>query len=636
MNTAVTPSKRCYTMPNWPLLIFFVFTTFSVNFVSSSSAYQISYADHCASIIPESTPIGNRFSISPLYQLHHGHFYVGGGNDALSRKSLNRSPNSVSFETRNVYATDAEDVFKVESTLTLHRGSTADGYPYSMLGLHGFWSVSSGKICMVETGFNNIWEDIATLLLDLPVVFKLNNLKNTTSLTSLVTGTLECMTSSDEPDYFEPISLFMFPKMNYYTLASDEVLENNSSLESDANSPGLSLESFMENTFCSIVPMQVTNFNLKYASHCSTSAKNCNPLGSVNDFLPSVMVFDDIECSGDEQRLRVLIQFLDRGETLSNYSWLFNPNTTLVGEGLWDAKTNQLNIIACPFLDAADSLAEAHVGDCSTRLSLKFPAMWTIRINSNTIVGQIWSNKTKGEFGYFDKVRLESSQPFLLNDSADFKYKYTKLDKARTSCPRKKSAKHKGYTYLNVFSEQEMMFHDMSVQTSAKTKLARAYSHPLFIGDDHFKLIRMELQQLSRNSSSTKAGTIDTISYTILMSLLPHVKLDSEVSMFLNASALEISAEGIYDDATGSLCMVGCRSFGLGSKFLMDDDFVDCEILINIQISPRNSTNGSSKIEGSIESTRKKSDPLHFDRLELSSSTSDMPLCSCDMSYSAC
>lgn len=106
----------------------------------------------------------------------------------------------------------------------------------------------------------------------------------------------------------------------------------------------------------------------------------------------------------------------------------------------------------------------------------------------------------------------------------------------------------------------------------------------------------------------------------------PYLKLDSGVSSLVSSSYVEILAEGIYDDTTGSLCMVGCRKLVLDSQLSMDDDSVDCEILANIQFSPRNSENNSGYLKESIQSTRKKSDPLHFDRLELSSNG---PLCKC-------
>ncbi|KAH7512546.1 hypothetical protein FEM48_Zijuj12G0101900 [Ziziphus jujuba var. spinosa] len=564
-------------------MFFLIYPTMFLNTVSSSSTSRISYSDHCASIVPESTSIQNHVSISPRPRVQYGYLYLGDGNGVLSRNTCFHGPKLVSFYTEYVYATDMQDLFHVDGTLTLHGPSTDyyhdSGSMYYGPGdprrwgsftfrLNGIWSVSSGKLCMVESGYNN-YTDKGSLVLDLPAVFKLHNLKNSTSLRSLVTGTLESLISSDDPDYFEPISMFMFPQMNY------------------------------------------------------DSAKNCTPFGASIDFLPSVMIFGGIGCSVDEQRFRVLIDFL---ATEDDLSVPFNPNTTLIGEGLWDTKTNQLYVVACRFLDATDSLAEAHLGDCSTRLSLRFPAIWTIR-NTDSIVGHIWSNKSMGELGYFDKIKFQSSEQLMVEEPG-FKYKYTELGKVKKLWPIKKSAKHKGNAYPNAFSVPKMVLY-ISVE-NAERKLALGRSFPLFVGNHYVPHLYSNLPLI--NSSFTKTGPIG-ISYKMILSLLPDVKLGSGFSLFSNSSNfLEITAEGIYDDTTGSLCMLACRYLGLDSQLSMDD-YLDCEIRINIQFSARNTDHNSGYFKGSIESTRQNFDPLHFNRLELLtlSDTSNSAFCDCNL-----
>lgn len=66
--------------------------------------------------------------------------------------------------------------------------------------------------------------------------------------------------------------------------------------------------------------------------------------------------------------------------------------------------------------------------------------------------------------------------------------------------------------------------------------------------------------------------------------------------------------------------MVGCRNVDLNSNQQTTEDSVDCEILVNFQFPPTNqNSSNTGTIKVSIESTRKKSDPLHFKRLDLSS-----------------
>jgi hypothetical protein len=52
----------------------------------------------------------------------------------------------------------------------------------------------------------------------------------------------------------------------------------------------------------------------------------------------------------------------------------------------------------------------------------------------------------------------------------------------------------------------------------------------------------------------------------------------------------------------------------------MKNDSTDCEILVNVQFSPLNGK-GHGNIKGTIESVRKNSDPLHFEKLEISSNS---------------
>ncbi|BFG29228.1 hypothetical protein CerSpe_155020 [Prunus speciosa] len=270
--------------------------------------------------------------------------------------------------------------------------------------LDGFWSESSGKLCMV--GSSSVYLDYGNWL-NVPAVLKLNNLMNSTTVTSLISGTLESLVSSEnDPRHFEPVSILMLPCMNYeYTLVSNK---SDNSYTGGSNTPPSSLQI---GRFCSVLSRVLRQeFDLKYSSHC-VSAKNCTPLAMSDLPHPRIVSLKSIGCSEDKQRLRVLVIFAD-----SNNVWYqrpFNPKTTLVGEGSWDAKKNQLSIVACQFLNATDSLTNSpHVGDCSTRLSLIFPAIWT-NGNTSSTLGQIWSNKTVTELGYFDRITFEAPRNYM-------------------------------------------------------------------------------------------------------------------------------------------------------------------------------------------------------------------------------
>lgn len=431
-----------------------------------SNSSDISYADHRALVVPEPTQEMFHYTNLSFPRLHTGNYRRG---SSLNQNSSFQIPiTCLEFHIRNVQTTGVQGLIRIKGYMVFHRENSyySSGMYYDQnledsqprdpirFSLHGFWSESSGKLCMVGSSYDRIKRGNS---LNLPAVFKLYNVKKSTSVGGLITGALQSLLSSENgPKFFEPISIMMFPRMNYeYSLIlKKKYLVLVKML--------MFLWACLLLLFQEIISVPCVNvFNLRYASHCGF-AKNCTPFVWDFDYLPGIVSLNEIECSEDKQKLRATIKF-----RLSRYEEeAFYPNTTFVGEGLWNSKNNHLFIVACRFLNVSEnSFANVHVGDCSTRLSLRYPSIWTIG-NMKSIVGDIWSNKGLTEFGYFDKIRIESSFQDLPIGVLGLKYEYTKIDKARKVCTRKKSSTKKGAIYPNVFS-QEMRF-DISF-TSAKT-----------------------------------------------------------------------------------------------------------------------------------------------------------------------
>ncbi|CAL2254123.1 unnamed protein product [Prunus armeniaca] len=634
------------TQPNLLLIFLFVLTTFSWNSVSffAAAVDQVSYADHCASIVPESTPkphagAGHFFN-------HQIGYYTGGGSGILSPNSPYRL-NSILFNTWNITETNVQGLFKLQENIQLESArtlyyvgdstSSRPQYPggiynYKDSGsnqyqrrsieflLDGFWSASSGKVCMVGSGSGNYLNERNSLQ-NLYVVLKLYNLMNSTSITSLTSGTLESLSKND-PNNFEPVSILMLPRMNYqYTLVSNK--SDNSFPSTGSDDPKSSLQI---QTFCSTLSRKVLDydFDLKYSSHC-VSAKSCTPF--VASDVPHIVSLKPIECFEDTRRLRVLVKFSDSGTVW--YRRSFDPNTALVGEGAWDARKNQLFLVACQFLDAAGSWNNTHVGDCSTRLNFRFPAIWTIGSTSG-VVGQIWSKKTVTESGYFEKITFESNQNerrrILLPGQ---KYEYTQIEKVTKLCPIFKTganANSKTNTYPNLLS-YDMRF-DMSAKNS-RGGVSWGSSVPLSVGSQFYHQNWYAMRN-SNSVASTEGYSVDSVSAHVSYSCNHRItyNISYKISIKLTSYAkwgntstvheVQISAEGIYDETEGSLCMVGCRNLGSNNVHPTTDS-VDCEIVVKFQFPPANS---SGFIKGSIESTRKKSDPHYFEHLDLSSAAS--------------
>jgi len=598
--------------------LFFLLTMSSLNHVFSFASLP-SYKDHCGSIVPESTATELTRNSFPFDDHNTGYFTGGDGiidGGTSSYQYLTLQP-------LNVRATEFSDLFKVEasvslaSVITYHVGNFSYGDRLRHGGQHryhrrhvsfkleGFWSESSGKVCMVGTGSGYSKEGKH---LNLDVVFNLDHVFNVSTITSLVSGSLVSLSSQNDESYFEPISVLMFPKGNYsYTLDSTEVAKEFSS-GIDASAKGDF--SFNSLSFCSFpLSREIRGLQLEFSPECNSS-KNCTPLSESSGQVPSLMSLKGIECSlaNNKYRLRVMVRFLNT----SDY-WvgkIFNPKTTLVGEGWWDEKKRMLCVVACKIMAKAPSMAGSQVGDCSTRLSLRFPSTWSIK-STSTIVGQIWTNKSAQDTSYFKKIAFNNGENGRLG-IFQATYEYSQLEKVKKSCPTQKPVKNKGNRYPNVYSS-DLRF-DMAVSESNK-RVAWGYSSPFSVGDDVSSwgnsISNSTVHEVKLNST----GGLFNISYKISL----WFNSTNVSKSLLNESSLSvmISAEGVYDAGAGTLCMVGCRGL-ISNSLIPIAHSMDCDIVVKFQLPPLDAKNGIF-IKGSIESTRKNSDPLYFKPLELSS-----------------
>ncbi|KAB2095781.1 hypothetical protein ES319_A01G063500v1 [Gossypium barbadense] len=568
------------------LLIFCTSLLFIIFFmclnVDSVTATESDYGLHCDPVVHESKLADEEFNISPFPGRQNG--YYSGGDNVLNRSSdgyyYGPASKVLVFETHHVYKTNAEDVFKVEGNLIFETSyyyersfSNGRGYYHSYssdsssrgaleFDLHGFWSRTTGKLCMVGSGYSYSKEGN---VLHLAAVLKFNNVKSSSDINTLITGTMDSLNPADGPNYFEPISVLMFPQGSYkYTKVAKQFSQGCPGGTDVPKKSSLSLSRTI--TVCDMFYRQ-TAFELEYASGCDSS-KSCSPFGDGIGYLPRFMHLRTIQCSDEKLSLRFLIEFQD--DAYTRYYASSNFSTSLIGEGSWDAKQNRLCIIACRIEDASSSsLEKSHVGDCTTRLSVRFPAILSIR-NTSTVVGEIWSDKHKNQSGFFNRIMFRNTD----NNRGQFqlqglKYEYVETDKVNKSCPKKSSNRNSTEEHLDGYS-QDMAF-SMSIKYQ-KRSIGWGSSNPLAVGDQpqqRFPLL------IPSSSSRPKSAGVESI-------------------------------------ASGHLCMVGCRHLrSLNGS-------TDCDILVNVHFPPLDSDRKGSKIKGSIESTRVKTDHLHFETLEFS------------------
>ncbi|XP_074373512.1 uncharacterized protein LOC141713841 [Apium graveolens] len=610
----------------WPHACIFVLLIL-YNFTFSTSKSSIPYSEHCGSVVSEATPTTYADSTFPNY-LESITTFIKGGARIFGENSTRSSHTSVYFQ-RKVHATNRHGVYKIDAELSFevlnkemyhlvsnstHGRSSPRRRSCGRLKflLHGFWSESSGKGCLVGSApwYSSIGEPLS-----FDAMFKISYPKSSTYCNGFLTGELDSLSHLDNETYFEKISILSFPYVNRYeyTLISEETLKGFYVFEDIKKSSVLGSQTAQ---LCSLFERNYYTFNLEYASSCSSS-KNCSPFDGVLKNRPNHVSLYSIQCYENGNKMRFLVHLHNRsnGKRYEKY----DPSAVLIGEGLWDERTNSLVIVACR-ISSSNSFEDAHVEDCSFRLSLYYPSVWSIK-NRDKAVGQIWTNKTAQDVGYFGIIKFRTSDVDMRVPI--MKYEYTETEKVKKLCSKK--AAKRGEIYPSGHS-YDMRF-DMCVQNSKHFGWGSA--EPIFIGNEshahssgfiikpvegfgEFVDPKVEFE----NVVSDKVPL--NVSYKLIFLSTGDVKLGVAGHSSLNASLnsygqLVISAEGVYDAGTGYLCMVGCRN-------LLSSNSLDCDIVLNFQFPGSINTKGGF-IKGSMQSTRKQSDPLFFEHLDITSSS---------------
>ncbi|KAK4361121.1 hypothetical protein RND71_020073 [Anisodus tanguticus] len=570
---------------------------------------QIPYTQYCNDIVSDTplTQATNPFNATSYFlTLHSAYLHAPVDNAGKF------NPKTLHFYTENVYPTRNGKIFKLEGGLRfagrigpeffgdfIHRRKLrlvyhrpprfpTRGYGYSReFRVSGFWDSGTGKVCMVGSGMKR--------LSSIDVVLKLNYLNSSDILHSVVNGTLERIDVNDKNAYTKPIEIVGLSLRNYvYTLIDKEVENHGFSEYGDWSNVSLGID--QDRSLCSVISRAGT-MEMMYLGNCSSD--DCDFLGGdVLNFRPTLMWFSEIEC-GDNGRGRFLLSFGDGVHTRPSYL----INQTLVAEGKWDEKTKTVDMIGCRIFNGSDAAEKGFVGDCVVRLSLRLPNQWTLKERS-VVVGEIWKRKDSNESGNYGKVALHSVRN-LVNRIDGLTYEYTVIDNVTRSCAKALTYEGK---YPDVHSS-DMRF-DMTVRNRKKIDIF-SYSSPLSVGDKFYHGASGSSVQVNDNQS-----VVVNISY-VLHFVAPSQFLYSDEH---TPMTIEISAEGLYDSKSGHICMVGCMYFLSRHGVLQRNYSLDCEILVNIQYPPLNAK-AVRGVRGTIESMRKKSDPLYFEPLELISNS---------------
>lgn len=457
----------------------------------------------------------------------------------------------------------------------------------------GFWDSISGKLCMIGSGFGKLSSN--------HVVLKLDYLNSSNIFSSLVNGTLENLSVSDKTGFKQKaVSILGVNLRNYkYELIDQESQRNVFSLLDDMANVSLRVEELGQKMCAYVVSAGFAE--LEYENDCRTG--NCNFLGRANgDLMPSVMYFNEIECLEDG-RVRFLLGFGDLGH--NGYLLPFEPNMTLVTEGRWDAKKKRLNMVGCRIFSDGD---EGFVGECLIRVSLRFPARWTLRDRS-PVVGELWSTRNANESGYFGRVTFSSIKNRHIR--ARLRYEYTEIGNTRRSCANKTMQKGPvKKTYPNALSS-DMRF-DM-VARNRKVSDLWGYSSPLYVGNMPYMSSVFGREAEPTRQEKQNISRVTNVSYVLSVASSHYFKLSNE---HMEIKSFDISAEGTYDSERGHLCMIGCMHVGPPKVRIGKSSSLDCEIVVDIQYTTLDAK-ATDVVKGTIESIREKSDPLHFEPFDI-------------------
>ncbi|GMH19522.1 hypothetical protein Nepgr_021363 [Nepenthes gracilis] len=602
-------------------LLFFTISVF-FSFTSSSplSSSPVAYSKHCNHIVAESTQ-SSSYLVPPQF-LRLSNAYVRNAQHILGPY-----PQIVAnFVPQKISKTLTLETLEIEAVLTLRvqRSFASEGNfgnrrlfrvyggPRSRIQtsarfqLYGYWSSTSGQLCMVGSGSkrSKLGNDCSY-----NVVFKLNYPKDSTITSSLVTGTLESLDSDDTGVYFSQIIVMGFSMMNYeYSVINEELEHGGLGGVASLGNASLNLGT---NGDCYDLIRLSDGFELE------CDGNNCS---EINGILSKFMSANAIDCSNKE-KMRILFGFSDVSSLRNGYQQPFVPSKTLVGEGVWNSEKSQICFVACRIMQLDDLPTNSSVGDCIFRLNFTIPAVLSI-MSRSAINGQIWSNKSASVRGnrYVDRIQIRTSgvkQAVLPN----MRYQFTQIERARNYCANKKMIiKHKGRHFPNAYSS-DMKFGIRVRQNKGQTAFGHAI--PLSVGprflQDSYATYLSEIESWKTPTQVNRAETgLLNISYRINFTPAAEFKLGA--GDFVK-QVVDISAEGIYDTETGLLCMIGCWNRELDEKSSSNRSTThDCEIFVGLQFPSLNSNKGDL-IKGTIESKRRKLDPLYFDTLELSSTS---------------
>ncbi|KAJ3708920.1 hypothetical protein LUZ61_012625 [Rhynchospora tenuis] len=568
------------------LLISLTFLIFSLDASLAEPLSVTSYSQHCDANASQPTRL--LFSASDSFSISDGIFF-GGGHQLKNflfpppSKGINRffdttMPNLFYFQPTQVHLTRDNGILKLEGTLVLQGGyarieskSHPGRYHHErrkvIFKFLGFWSQYTGKLCMV--GLADYQPSDEDHIADArSAVLKLDFPKTSNITTSVINGTITSTALGSSPAYFDTISLQAYEQKAYkYTITlhaqeSCSDLPEAGSVATDVESICSNLESFMRGEYFSSRKL-VSLLGFEYIS------------------------ISQLKCSSSG-RVHMLMLLSNQGAYFRRSTHL-QPGKSLVAEGIWDHQKHRLCLLACKLIwEENHSSARPKIGGCNLGLAIWFTATFSLR-------------------------NLPGS-----------KYEYTEVDTAKMYCTIISNPDHKiKKRYPDASLHRDMSFDVNVLDSNGKSgwgRIEQVSVDDTYHGNPNggfFQSVYIDTYDINTASSSRQAKqnrTIWNVGYA----------LSYNVWSKKFREFVQISAEGIYNSTTGTLCLVGCRlptfkymngTTAEDGNSTIDDENLDCKIFIQIQLPPLDAKN--EKGTGTIKSMRAISDPLYFKPLNV-------------------
>jgi hypothetical protein len=240
--------------------------------------------------------------------------------------------------------------------------------------------------------------------------------------------------------------------------------------------------------------------------------------------------------------------------------------------------------------------------DCQIAVTMQFPLTFTITQRS-LVVGHMRSLRKKADPSYFKPISFRQVSSGLqvtrfTSVTNQPEYVYTKVETARTLCALNDKKASSG-KYPSGVDWRDLEFHGVKDKRSGDG-IYSFVNLNLFTFGDQFRTYG-QLHVTAANVTGLGEQGIMNVSYSMYYQI---GKLTTPES--------NMAGEGIYDPASGKLCLIGCQSVNLtqkGLEQLEGDGRKDCQIFFNVQLPPVDSKDA---LKGTVKSLRLPTDPLHF------------------------